>query len=133
MLKTPLAYIMSDTVQDRISKQRRFDESLSEAIDETLTSLGAPVRNTIYLKFEDSFSIPKNELPNHVKEFTDFLYKTFGLGAAHLEIKFMQRLHSKIKVDIEVAKDEWSMTKWISEGMTFEGYVCSARSSYCSI
>jgi len=31
---------MNNSLQDRIAKERKFEESLSEAIDEALTQLG---------------------------------------------------------------------------------------------
>jgi hypothetical protein len=124
---------MEDSLQDKIAKQRKFEESLGEAIDEALTSLGEPLKNTLYLRLEQRF-IPRSEIPHHIKEFSDFLSKTFGLGAARLEIKCMQNLHSKINVKIQVTNDKWSIDrdKWITVGMTFENYVDNARKNYCN-
>jgi hypothetical protein len=121
-----------DSLQDKISKQRKFDEALGEAIDETLTSMGAPIKNMIYFKLENSFNIQKDKIPKRIDEFTIFLNKTFGLGASLFEIRCMQNLNSKIKVNIQVTKDEYSVSEWITKGMTFEKYVCSARNNYCS-
>jgi type III secretory pathway component EscV len=121
-----------DSLQDKMSKQRKFDESLSEAIDEVLASLGAPIKKTVYFKLENDLNIRKNEIPQHIDEFTDFLYKTFGLGAPRVEIKCMENLNSKIKVNIKVTKDDWSVSKWTPEGMTFQKYVSSARNNYCN-
>ena len=118
-------------LQDKISKQRKFDESLVEAIDETLTSMGAPLKNTVYFKLENSFNISKDEIPKRIEDFTIFLNKTFGLGASLFEIRCMQILHSKIEVDIQLTKNEWSVSEWITKGMTFEKYVFSARNNYC--
>jgi hypothetical protein len=124
---------MEDSMQDKIDKQRKFEESLSESIDEAFTSMGEPLKNTLYLQLEQRF-IPRSEIPNHIKEFSDFLSKTFGLGAARFEIKCMQNLHSKINVNIQMTKDKWSMDmdKWITEGMSFENYVTKARDNYCN-
>lgn len=121
-----------DSLQNKMSKQRKFDESLSEAIDEALTSMGAPIKNTIYFQLENSLNIPKDEIPKHIVEFTDLLYKTFGLGASRFEIKCMENLNSKIEVNIRVTKGDWSVSKWITEGMTFQKYVCGARNNYCN-
>jgi hypothetical protein len=120
------------SLQDRISKQKKFDESLGEAIDETLTSMGAPIKNTIYFKLENSFNIQKDEIPKRLEEFAVFLNRTFGLGAPLFEIRCMQNLNSKIKVNIQMTEAEWSVSEWITKGMTFEKYVCKARNNYCS-
>jgi len=122
-----------DSVPDTISAQRKFDEYLIEAIDETLSSLGAPVKNTVYFQLENSFNIPKNEIPKQIDEFTDIIHKIFGLGASRLEIKFMKNLHSKIKVNIELTEYECSLSKWIIDDMSFTEYVNCARENYCNL
>lgn len=121
------------SLQDKIFMQRQFDESLGEAIDETLSSLGVPIKNTIYFKLENSFNLPKHEIPKRLGEFTIFLNKTFGLGASVFEIRCMQHLNSKIYVNNQKDKEEWSVSKWITQGMTFEKYVSSARNNYCGL
>ncbi len=124
---------MLDSPQDKFYRQRKFDESLREAIDATLTSMGEPVKNTVYFMLESNLNIPKNEIPNHIEDFAALLYKTFGLGAALFEIKCMHHLYSKINVDFQqITEDKLSLSKWITEGITFEQYVCSARNNYCN-
>lgn len=123
---------MINALQDKISKRRKFDEALVEAIDEALSSLGDPIKNTIYFKLEDSFKIPKDDIPVHIDVFTDFLYTIFGLGASCLEIECMRNLHSKINVNIQVTEEEGSMSRWITDDVTFEDYVFSARNNYCN-
>lgn len=121
-----------DSGPDTISCQRKFDEFLIEAIDETLSSLGAPVKNAVYFQLENSFSIPKNEIPKQIDEFTDIMHKIFGLGASRLELKFMKNLYSKIKVNIELTEYEWPLSKWIVDDMSFTKYIHNARKNYCN-
>lgn len=118
--------------QEKMLKQRKFDGLLVEAIDEALTSLGIPVKNELFVQLENRFNVSKDEIPKHIDEFSDFLYKTFGMGAAHLEIKFMQNLHSKINVNIQVRENELSESKLSTENMTFENYVYNASKNYCN-
>ena len=86
---------------NEVSAQKKFNEYLIEAVDEALTSLGEPVKNTVYFQLENNFNIPKNEIPDQIDEFTNILHKIFGLGASRLEIKFMKNLYSKIKINVE--------------------------------
>jgi len=123
---------MNGSFQDRIAKERKFEESLSEAIDEALTQLGEPIKNALYLQLEDRLNIQRSEIPHHVKEFSDFLSTTFGLGAARFEIKCMQKLHSKINVRIQMTEDNYSIDKWVDDGLTFEYYINRARDNYCN-
>ena len=79
--------------------QQKFDQLLIEAIDEVLCSLGEPVKNQLYIILENDFSITKNELPQQIEEFSNFLFIIFGSSARHLEIKFMKTLYAKISND----------------------------------
>jgi hypothetical protein len=122
-----------DSRHDKISAERKFDEYLLEAIDEALTSLGEAVKNTVYIQLENSFNMPKKEIPMQIDEFTDIIHKIFGLGASRLEIRIMKNLHSKIKVNIEMTQLEWPVSKWIVEEMSFTEYVYNAHKSYCGL
>ena len=117
----------------KILTQCKFDEYLIEAIDEALSSLGAPVKNTVYFQLENSFNMPKNEIPKQIDEFTDIMHKIFGLGASRLEIKFMKNLHSKIKDHNELTEYKWSLSKWIVAEGSFKEYVHSAGKNYCNL
>ena len=120
----------NDKLSDKISAQRKFDQYLVESIDEALTSLGAPVKNTVYFQLENNFNLQKNEIPKQLDEFTDIMHKIFGLGASHLELKFMKNLYSKIRVNIELLENQWSLSTWIIADMSFKEYVNSMRENY---
>ena len=79
--------------------QRRLDQLLGETIDEVLCSLGEPVKDHIYDRLEDEFSIAKYALPQQIGEFSKFLYRIFGPNAKLIEIKCMKIFYSKIKID----------------------------------
>jgi hypothetical protein len=108
--------------------QQKFDQSLIEAIDEVLSSLGEPVKNHLYIRLENDFSITKSELPKHIEEFSNFLFRIFGSSSNHLEIKFMKTLYGKISADPHF-KQRKSIT--FKEGnLTFLSYVNRMRESF---
>jgi hypothetical protein len=107
--------------------QQRFDELLLDAIDEVLSSLGEPVRNHLYIHLKNDFLISRNELPQRIEEFSDFLYRIFGSSAQHLEIKFIQTLYSKISVDQDV--EDMSIV-FKETDVTFLNYVNKMRESF---
>ena len=113
-----------------ISAQRKFDEYLIKAIDEALTSLGEPVKNALYFQLENSFNMPKNEIPKQIDEFTDIMHKIFGLGASLLEIKFMKNLHAKLEVTCKWPTYGWPLSKWIVPEITFQEYVRLMRQNF---
>jgi len=79
--------------------QQRLDPLVLGTIDEVLYSLGEPVKNHIYDRLENEFSITKHELPQRMGEFSKFLYNMFGPHAGLIEIKCMKTFYSKIKID----------------------------------
>ena len=104
-------------------RKEQFDKIVIEAIDETLSSLGEPVRNTIYQHLECDFSIQKNKIPQKIEEFSEILHRIFGLGASRLEIKFMENLYSRIKTNITWPEHDWPLSKSIIMEVCFTEYV----------
>jgi hypothetical protein len=108
--------------------QTRFDELLSEAIDEELCSLGEPIKNYLYSHLENNYGVQKQDIPKEINVFSKMLHRIFGLGASRLEIKFMEKLYVKIKVKIEWPEGNWS--KWIENDISFLAYVEEMRQSF---
>jgi len=111
------------------SSIRRFDQILLESIDESLLSLGENVRTSIYFHLEDLFKIRKQEIPNRLSDFSNALKQIFGLGAKHLEIMFMKRLHAKVEAAYELPEYKLP-SKWIVPEMTFQEYVDLMRPNF---
>lgn len=107
-----------------------FDDILLETIDETLSSLGEPVKNAVYFHLQSNFNISKNEIPKKISAFSDIVQKIFGSGAGRLEIKLMKTLHSKIDVNVKWPEYKARLSKWIVIDMTFVEYVNSMRQNY---
>jgi hypothetical protein len=114
-------------------RQGQFNDFLGQAIDEVLTSLGEPVKNTFYQRLEVDFDIPKNEIPKKIPEFCNIIHKIFGLGACRLERKFMQNLNSKVQANVELPECEWSLSKWIVMETSFEENIDKIRKNYESL
>ena len=120
-----------DLSQDKIDAfQREFDGFLIEAIDESLTSLGEPVKNAVFQHLQNDFGIEKKKIPSQIEKFSDIIHKIFGLGACRLEIKFMKNLNSKLEVSIQWPEYEWPLSKWILTDMSFVEYVHHIRKNY---
>ena len=98
-----------------------FDELLVRAVDEALASLGDSAKQAIYFHLEDKFRISRNEIPQHLEDFTNGLHKIFGMGAQFLQILIMKHLHERIG----------NSNKWI-EGKepAFIEYVTAAKGSF---
>lgn len=114
---------------DKNSLQGKFDEFLIEAIDKALSSLGEPVKNSLYFRLQNDFNIEKNDIPQKIEEFSNIIHRIFGLGASRLEIMFLKNLQSKIKFDTEWRECEWSNWIVISRALSFTEYLSSLRKS----
>jgi hypothetical protein len=112
------------------SREERFDEFLFEAIDETLSSLGEPVKNTIYLNLQKDFGIEKNEIPQQIDKFLDIMHLILGLSASRLEAKFLKNLQLKINVGTPLFEYEWPLSKWIIMDPSFKERLSSMRQNF---
>jgi hypothetical protein len=72
-----------------------FNELLLDALDATLSSLGAQLKQAIYSQLEKNYNLKKETIPEHPEEFSKALTKIFGSSALLLEIKIMSALHVK--------------------------------------
>ncbi|MGD0645167.1 MAG: hypothetical protein ABSA75_09705 [Candidatus Bathyarchaeia archaeon] len=104
---------------------KTFEESLLEAIDEGLTSLGESAKTAIYFHLEKKYGVKKIEIPNRLEDFSDFLEQIFGSGARNLEILIMAKLHEKINCVYE-----WNGPNWLVPNLTFTKYVELLRLPY---
>ncbi|MEM2465938.1 MAG: hypothetical protein QXZ47_01380 [Candidatus Bathyarchaeia archaeon] len=100
---------------------KSFDEILLEAVDEALASLGESAKRSIYYHLEKKFKIPREEIPNRIKDFAEGLEKIFGIGAHFLEILVMKGLYNRIGKPFE-----WNERK----EFIFVNYVEAARESF---
>jgi hypothetical protein len=82
---------------DNLSNKTDFDDAIEESIDATLCLLGKASMDKIYSHLEIAFGLKKEDIPKHIEEFAYAFEKTFGSVAKLLEIKIIERLHSKCK------------------------------------
>jgi hypothetical protein len=111
-------------------RKEQFNKYLIEAVDETLISLGEPVKNVLYSNLESNFGISKEDIPEKISDFSSILHKLFGLGASRLEVKFMKNLNEKIQADIKWPEYQWPLSKWAVMDISFEEYIFKIREDY---
>jgi hypothetical protein len=76
--------------------QTSFNNLLIEAIDEVLSSLGQPIKNHVYIRLQEDFSLAKNDIPEQIELFSEFLTRTFGPSASFIQIKIMKAFNAKL-------------------------------------
>lgn len=96
----------------------RFDEVIQESVDEAFSSLGEPVKKSIYLHLEHEFQITKQDIPGRIDSFSDALERIFGSGARYLELLIMRNLYLKVNCSYK-----WEGPKWLVPDLTFKEYV----------
>ena len=115
----------------RKSKPRPdFNEMLLAAIDEALSSLGKSVAASVYFHLEKKVNIKSLDIPKKISEFSDALEKIFGVGARTLEILFMEKCYSKVKVRYKWLEHERPSRKGLVPEITFQEHVRLMRQNY---
>lgn len=86
-------------------ESRNFEESLIEAVDQTFSKLGLPVKNAIYSFLETNYKLARNEIPGRVEAFAFAIEDLLGAGALLVEIEIMKNLGQKFSSFKVVKKD----------------------------
>ncbi len=84
-----------------LAKSKQFDELLLNAIDDSFTSLGESIRQSIYFHLDEQFRLKREQIPRCLNKFQTAIEKIFGSGARFLEILIMKNLHLKSDISIE--------------------------------
>ena len=103
------------------AKSKQFDELLLNAIDDSFTSLGESVKQSIYFHLDEQFQLKRPQIPRCLNKFQTSIEKIFGSGARFLEILIMKNLHLKLDISIE-AED--------TADINFIEYVKKIREAY---
>jgi hypothetical protein len=114
-----------DEQLNKNGERKKFETVLLEAIDEAFSTLGQRVKNLIYFHLEQTFIIPRQDIPYRIDDFSDALEQIFGIAAKYLEILIMKKLHEKVPCFYE-----WKGPNWLVPNLTFRRYVELLRISY---
>jgi hypothetical protein len=112
-------------VEVTASVEPSFCKMLLEALDEAFSSLGESIGDAMYFHLKKTFGIRRNEIPFRIDDFSDALERVFGIGARHLEISIMKRLHAKAKIEYKL-----DLPKWVVSELTFKEYIRSVKRSF---
>ena len=110
--------------------KRDFEKSLLEAVDEALSSLGEFLKQETYRHLEESFNIPKREIPYKIEAFTSGIEEILGSEAEYLEVMVLQKLYEKVGGFFERNESkESSFTEDVkrARGLLYRGLVNSVQ------
>jgi len=108
--------------------EEKLDQHLIEAIDEAITTLGEPVKNTLYQQLA-AFNIEKKNLPQKLDDFLYLIHKIFGLGGSRLELKCAVNLQAKVKAYTKYSDADLTLSNWIANEMSFKACLNEVRKS----
>jgi hypothetical protein len=106
---------------------QNFNAQLVKSIEQTLASLGEPVKNTFFQQLEFDFNFPKNAIPENLDLFTRLLHNAFGIGVRRVEVNILKDLQKKLNVDLELVEYEWPVSKWVVADFSFKNLVWKAK------
>ena len=81
---------------DKNSSRLVFEQLVNETIDNVFSSLGTICKQATYDCLEKEYKLKKNDIADHILEFSEVLEQMFGGAAALLEIQMMRRLCRKV-------------------------------------
>ncbi|MEM3823646.1 MAG: hypothetical protein QXH87_01805 [Candidatus Bathyarchaeia archaeon] len=83
-----------------------FQKTFLEAVEEGLSSLGESPKQAILFHVENTFKLPRDEIPQNLTEFKKALEKIFGPGTPYLERLILERLCDKLNLKFESVETE---------------------------
>jgi hypothetical protein len=95
-----------------------FDELIIEALDQTLTNLGAKVKQEFYHFLAYNYKLDEKEIPHKIRDFVEALETIFGPGASLIQIDVLKRLQLKVPSFIYLLE---------SSDLGFEAYLASLK------
>lgn len=76
--------------------KNKFEVTMTEAVDESLSSFKNLDKQEVYTHLEKAFEIRKNEIPCKIEDFTDAMGQMFGVGAKLVEIRIIEAVHKRM-------------------------------------
>jgi len=98
-----------------------FEQLVNETIDDVFSSLGNVRRQAVYDYLEKKYGLKKNDVANHIPEFSEALEQMLGGSATILEIEMMRRLCQKVP----------QFRYWPEGTLTFPDYVNALSRFIC--
>jgi len=91
-----ILFFEKESSVDKKPSRLIFEHLVNETIDNVFSSLGTVCRQAIYDYLEKKYELKKNDVADHIIEFSEALEQIFGGAAALLEIQMMRRLYRKV-------------------------------------
>jgi hypothetical protein len=108
-----LSFEITSSVDRKNSSKVVFEQLINETIDDIFSSLGTICKQAIYDYLEKKYKLKKNDVADHMMEFSEALEQIFGSAAALLEIQIMKELCRKVP----------HFRHWPEGTLTFPDYV----------
>ena len=99
-----------------MQNDKKFDETLLQAIDEALATLGEPIKKIVYFHIENKYLLKVQDIPDNPELFALALNSLLGAGGAYIEtlvlkkicqrfgLKFERLEHAKFELALEELK-----------------------------
>ncbi|MEM2463250.1 MAG: hypothetical protein QXY07_01035 [Candidatus Bathyarchaeia archaeon] len=85
-----------------------FQRTILDAVEEGLATLGESPKQAILFHLENTFKLPREEIPRNLTEFRKALEKIFGPGAPYVEKLILEKLYNKLNLEFEGFRGEVS-------------------------
>jgi len=89
------------------------EQSINEAINDVLLSLGTGCRKAIYDFLEEEYDLKPRDIAGHPTEFCQVIERIFGRAGSLIEIGIIEELHRRIPQFIFHASGELSLPAYL--------------------
>ena len=89
-------YFEITSAVDTKASRSIFEQLMNETVDNVLSLMGTVCRQAVYDHLEREYGTSRNEVADHIEEFSEALVQVFGGATALLEIQIMKRLCQKV-------------------------------------
>jgi len=91
-----ILFFETTSSMDKKTSKLVFEQLVNETVDNVFSSLGTVCKQAIYSYLEKKYELKKNDIADHITEFSEALEQIFGSAAALLEIQMMRKLRRKV-------------------------------------
>jgi len=107
-------------ITSKIENTIDFETIITKAIDETLSTLGDSVKQSVYVQLKNNFGIRKKEIYLNIDVFTKALEIMFGKSSLLIEIKIISRLHKQVGIfSFKTEKCELCLEEYVAALQAF--------------
>ena len=80
-------------------KEQKTVHVFIEVVDETLSILGNPTKEAIYITLQEKYGLKKEDIPDNIEVLESIMHQIFGIAADVIKEEIIRRLKDRLEAD----------------------------------